>query len=175
MLCLFTIFLKKQGHLEGIVNENHLHDIGKFMFAFTVFWAYIGFSQFMLIWYANLPEETGYMIRRMDQGWLYVSGFLLFGKFAFPFLTLLPRDSKRNVKLLTFMAIYMLIAQWIDIMWLVQPEFFKSGPRIGFTEIGMFLGFLGVFLLAASRFLSKHTVVAIGDPRLPESVFHHHQ
>jgi hypothetical protein len=175
LTCLVTLTLRKAGKLDGIVNENHLHDIGKFMFAFTVFWAYIGFSQFMLIWYANLPEETGYFIRRFHGGWMYVSAFLLLGKFVTPFLLLLPRDSKRSDKMLWIVGCWMMFAQWIDVMWMVQPEFFKEGPQIGWIEIGTFLGFAGLFKLAISRFLATHNVVAIGDPKLAESVFHHHQ
>ena len=174
-LCLMTLYLKSKGKLEGIVNDNHIHDVGKFMFAFTVFWAYIGFSQFMLIWYANLPEETGYYITRFAAGWFKVSAFLLLGKFVLPFALLLPRDAKRNPKILTYVGVFMLIAQWIDMMWMVQPEFYKDGPVFGLTEIGVTLGFLGVFGLCVSRFLAKNNIVAIGDPRLEESVFHHHQ
>lgn len=174
-LCIAVIWLRRKGYLLDLVNENHLHDIGKFMFAFTIFYAYIGFSQFMLIWYANLPEETGYFIRRMNPGWMPVFLFLLFGKFAFPFLTLLPRSSKRSERVLVPMAIFMMIAHWVDVVFLVQPEFFKEGPRVSYIEIGTMIGFLGMFLFLVTRFLSKHSVVAIGDPLLRESVTHHHQ
>lgn len=174
-ICLLAVILKSQGKLEGIVNDNHLHDMGKFMFAFTVFYAYIGFSQFMLIWYANLPEETGYFLRRMHSGWMCVTLFLLLGKFLTPFFLLMPRGSKRNPRMLAGVAIFMLIAQWIDLMWLIQPEFYAEGPVVGLIEVGVALGFVGLFGLTVQRFLSKHNVVAIGDPRLEESVFHHHQ
>jgi hypothetical protein len=173
--CLLALYLRSKGKLNGILNENHLHDLGKFMFAFTVFWAYIGFSQFMLIWYANLPEETGYFLHRFHGNWFWVSVFLLVGKFMLPFFVLLPREAKRNVKILASVGIFMLIAQWIDVLWMVQPEFFSEGPKFGWTEIGVTLGFIGVFGLVVSRFLAKHNIVAIGDPRLAESVFHHHQ
>jgi hypothetical protein len=173
--CLLTLYLKSKGKLDGIVNDNHLHDLGKFMFAFVIFWAYIGFSQFMLIWYANLPEETSYFSHRMTTGWLPLSIFLLVGKFMVPFFLMLPRDAKRSPKMLTIVGCWMLFAQWIDILWLVQPEFFKDGPHIGIIEIGMFLGFAGVFMTLVARFLGKHNIVAIGDPRLAEAVYHHHQ
>jgi hypothetical protein len=171
---LLAIYLRKQGALEGIFNDNHMHDLGKFMFGFSVFWAYIGFSQFMLIWYANMPEETGYYIRRLEGKWLYVSIFLLVGKFMTPFFVLLPRDAKRNARVLTIVALFMLVAQWVDIMWLVQPEFYKA-PMIGWIEIGTALGFLGVFGLMVTRFLGRNNVVAIGDPKLSEAVHNHHQ
>lgn len=175
LTCLLVIYLKKQGHLEGLVNDNHLHDLGKFMFAFTVFWAYIGFSQFLLIWYANLPEETSYYLHRFESGWFYVSLFLLIGKFLVPFFLLLPRDAKRCTKTLMGVAIFMLVAQWIDDLWMIQPEFFKEGPQVGWIEIGVTLGFIGLFGTMVARFLAKNNVVAIGDPKLAESVFHHHQ
>ena len=173
--CLLILFLKSKGKLEGLVNENHLHDLGKLMFAFTVFWAYIAFSQFMLIWYANLPEETGYFLKRFHGGWFWVSAFLLVGKFIVPFFVLLTRDAKRNPAVLAPIAAFMLVAQWVDILWMIQPEFFKDGPKIGLTEVGVTLGFLGVFGLLVSRFLARYNLVAIKDPRLTESVFHHHQ
>ncbi len=178
ILALTTILvvqLKRNGALQGIVNENHLHDLGKFMFAFTVFWAYIGFSQFLLIWYANLPEETGYFLNRMHNGWFAVSVFLLVGKFMVPFFLLLPRDAKRNEKMLLAVGAFMLIAQWIDMLWIVQPELYREGPRVGWIELGVTALFLGVFGLMVSRFMAKNNIVAIGDPRLAESVHHHHQ
>ena len=175
LTAIIAVVLLKNGKLKGIVNDNHLHDLGKFMFAFTVFWAYIGFSQFMLIWYANLPEETEYFIRRFHGGWAWVSAFLLFGKFLTPFVVLLNRQSKRNHTVLIGIGIFMLVAQWIDVMWMVQPEFYKEAPQFGLTEFGTLIGFVGLFGLAVSRFLAKHPIVAIGDPRLAESINSHIQ
>jgi hypothetical protein len=174
-VCLLALYLKSQNKLEGIFNDNHLHDLGKFMFAFSVFWAYIGFSQFMLIWYANLPEETGYFLHRLHGGWYAVSIALFVLKFVVPFFVLLPREAKRNGRLLARVGVLMLVAQWMDMMWIVQPEFFKDGPQLGWIELGVSLGFLGVFGLVIARFLATHNIVAIGDPRLEESVYHHHQ
>lgn len=175
VLAILTIVLRRKGYLQGLVNENHLHDIGKFMFAFTVFWTYIAFSQYMLIWYANLPEETGFYILRMSPGWKNLSAFLLIGKFAAVFLALVPRDSKRSEGRLLAVAIFMLIAQWIDYMWIVQPVFYGDGPHFSWVEVGTTVGFIGLFGFMVSGFLSRHNVVAIGDHRLHESVAHHHQ
>ncbi len=175
LTCLVTIFLRREGKLAGIVNENHLHDLGKFMFAFSVFYAYIGFCQFMLIWYANMPEETGYFIRRMSGSWMGVTVFLLFGKFMVPFFFLLPREAKRDEGRLIWVGIFMLVAHWIDLLWISQPELFAEGPKVSWIELGTAAGFLGLFGLAVVRFLGKHNVVAIRDPKLAESVFHHHQ
>jgi hypothetical protein len=175
MMTIFTIILLRNGMLKGIVNDNHLHDCGKFLFAFTIFWAYIAFSQFMLIWYANLPEETMYFMHRMVGGWKYVTIFLLVGKFLVPFFALLPREAKRNTKRLMWVSIWMLFAQWIDLIWIVQPEFFKNGPEVSWIEVAGFIGFAGLFGLLTTRFLAKNDIVAIRDPKLAESVFHHHQ
>lgn len=175
MTTLFTIKLRRNGMLKDIVNENHLHDLGKFLFAFTIFWAYIAFSQFMLIWYANLPEETMYFAHRFSGNWKHVTIFLLIGKFMVPFFALLPREAKRSESRLVKVACWILLAQWIDLIWIIQPEFFKEGPRVGLAEIAGLVGFAGLFGFFVTRFLSKNNVVAIGDPKLVESVFHHHQ
>ncbi|MBC7693288.1 MAG: molybdopterin oxidoreductase [Methylotenera sp.] len=175
LTAVLAAVLKKDGRLDGIVNPNHMHDLGKFMFAFAIFWAYIGFSQFMLIWYSNLPEETQYFLHRFQNGWFYVSVFLLVGKFMVPFFALIPRGSKRDDKRLFIVGVFMLIAQWVDIFWLVQPEAFREGPVIGWIEIGLTLGFIGMFGLMVARFLGRNSIVAIGDPLLKEAVFHHHQ
>lgn len=172
---VLAVLLKRAGYLEGIVNDNHLHDLGKFMFAFTVFWAYIAFCQFMLIWYANLPEETMYFMHRMEGKWMYVSVFLLIGKFMVPFFGLLTRGAKRSEKRLLVVGCWMLFAQWIDLIWLIQPEFHKEGAVIGWIEVAPLLAFGGVFGFLVHRFLSNNTVVAIRDPKLEESVFYHHQ
>ena len=173
LITIVAVLLRRAGALSGIVTDDTLHDCGKFMFAFTVFWAYIAFSQFMLIWYANLPEETPYMIKRFENPWLYISIFLLVGKFLTPFFLLLTRAAKRSENSLLYVGIFMLIAQWVDLAWLIQPQF--SAPRFGWMEIGITLGFVGLFGLAVSRFLGKNTIVAMGDPKLNQAVFHHHQ
>ena len=175
LVAVVTVSLSKSGPLKGVINENHLHDLGKFMFAFTIFWMYIAFSQFMLIWYANLPEETMYFMHRMEGGWMAVTIFLLVGKFMVPFFALLPRDAKRSPSRLFKVGVFMLIAQWIDMMWIVQPEFFKDGPRVSWIEIGTTIAFIGLFGTLVSRFMAKHNILAVGDPKLAEALFHHHQ
>ena len=122
-----------------------------------------------------MPEETGYFLHRFHEGWFYVSVFLLVGKFMVPFFALMPRDAKRSWGTVFAVGIFMLVAHWIDVMWMVQPEFFEEGPNMGVTEIGVALGFLGLFGLAVTRFLSRNNLVPIGDPMLAQSVHHHHQ
>ncbi|MEW6055189.1 MAG: hypothetical protein AB1540_01130 [Bdellovibrionota bacterium] len=173
LLSLLVIYGRKQGvFANNLVNENHLHDIGKLMFGFTVFWAYIGFSQLMLQWYANLPEETSYYIRRFHGGWWPFSIFLFVIHFVVPFFGLLPREAKRCESYLKAMAVLMLVAQWFDAYYLVMPVFFKEGPVFGWIEVGTFLGFLGVFAITVGRFLEKVPAVPVKDPRLVQCVAH---
>jgi hypothetical protein len=173
MIILITVWLMKRGALRGYVNENHLHDLGKLLFAFTVFYAYIGFSQFMLIWYANLPEETLFFKMRSVGAWWNISMLLLVMKFVVPFLVLLPRGNKRNPKVLVPAAILLLVMQYVDNYWLIYPNFNEGMAAFSIWEIGIFLGMLGGFLLCIYRFLSKYSVVPVGDPRLEESTHHH--
>lgn len=173
VMILFVVILKRQGVFKDIVNENHLHDLGKFMFAFCVFWAYIAFSQYMLIWYGNLPEETGYMIRRTEGAWTPVALILLFGKFVIPFFLLLSRPAKRNEGYLVFVSVWVLIAQWLDFYWMIYPVF-REKPVLGWQEVGIFLGFLGLFVLSVTAVLQRIPPVALRDPRLVEGL-HHHQ
>lgn len=173
MITLITIYFLKKGRLKGLVDDNHLHDLGKFLFAFTVFWAYIAFSQFMLIWYANLPEETIFYIPRMEQGWVFVSIALLLFKFIVPFLALLPKWAKRNYNHLSAVCILILIMQYVDIYWLAYPNFNEHKAVFSYQEILIFLGFLGAFMFAVTRFLSKNSIVPMKDPRQHESTDHH--
>lgn len=170
---LLTIWLMRKGLLNGFVTADHLHDLGKFLFAFTVFWAYIAFSQYMLIWYANLPEETSFFLTRSTTPWVYVSIFLVVFKFIVPFLLLLPRWAKRTPAHLVVVSVLILVMQYVDIYWLVYPNYDEHTVAFGFSEILVFLGFLGLFILFVARFLSKHAVVAHRDPRIDESLHHH--
>lgn len=172
---ILTIYLRRAGYLKDIVNDNHLHDLGKFMFAFTVFWAYIAFSQFMLIWYANMPEETMWFDHRWVGGWKVISSLLLIGKFLIPFMALLPREAKRSESRLLKVGFWMLLMQWMDLIWVIQPEFFKEGPKVGWIEISGLVGFIGLFGFMVVRFMGRNNLVAIKDPKIVESVFHHHQ
>ena len=172
-LILLTVFCMKKGILKGYVDENHLHDLGKFLFAFTVFWAYIAFSQYMLIWYANLPEETVFFLHRLNGGWVYVCLSLIFVKFIIPFFALLSRKGKRRPNYLASVAVLILIMQYVDNYWVVYPAYNNKEVVFGIPEILIFLGFLGAYLFTTFRFLSKHPVVPRKDPRQFESTHHH--
>ena len=173
VLVLLTIYMMRKGLVRGLVSDHHLHDLGKFLKAFTVFYAYIGFSQFMLIWYANQPEETIFYLNRAGGMWMAVSYSLLIFKFIVPFLLLLPKAAKRNPAHLTFVSILILVMQYVDVHWLVYPNLDQSHWLLGWQEIGVFLGFLGLFICAVSGFLSKNAIVPVKDPRRHESIHHH--
>ena len=173
LLAVIVISGRRQGLLrDDVVNMNHLHDIGMLMFAFTVFWGYIMFSQLMLQWYANLPEETTYYMRRFHGGWWTVSCVLFTVHFVIPFFGLLPRGAKRNESYLFKMALFMLFSQWLDVYYMVMPPFFREGPVFGWVEIGTFLGFLGFFGISVGRFLEKAPAIPLKDPRMAQCLAH---
>jgi hypothetical protein len=174
MLAVVTILLKRNGKLGHLVNENHIHDIAKLMFAFTVFWAYTGFSQYMLIWYANLPEETGYFLQRFNPGWEPWSIGLFIGKFFIPFFLLLPRGNKRSDVIVFLASCWILLMQYMDLNWMIQPQIFPNAPVFAVGDIGVWIGFIGVFGFTVLNFYRKNDLVAMKDPYLADSVYHHH-
>ncbi len=174
--------LVKTGHFKHIVTEEHYHLMGKLMHAFIIFWAYIAFSQFFLIWYANIPEETQFYAIRNTNGWWYVSLALVFLHFAVPFVIMLKRNSKRNLNAVMAVAAFVIFVHMLEIYWMVIPERaraleYGSSSGLGtdffrdllFDLIALltFAGTYGFFLI---RQLSKHSLYPCGDPRLEESV-----
>lgn len=172
-LILTMIYMKRKGFISGYYTTDHMHDVAKYMKGFTVFWAYIAFSQFMLIWYANIPEETEFFLMRANGGWMAISMALLFFKFIVPFLVLLPRAVKRNESQLMVICALILVMQYVDIYWLVYPNFNEGHVVFGLSEIAMLLLFMGIFLTTMMKFFTKHSVVAIKDPRMHEALSHH--
>ncbi len=179
---LLLVWLMGKGHLKA-ANANHLHDYGKMMFAFSTFWAYIWVSQFLLIWYANIPEETGYYLVRKDGGWLALFGANVVLNWVIPFFTLLPRPNKRNPKIIVPVAIVMLLGQWLDVYLQVFPatSHFAAhhhklqdlhGPFFGAGEVGAVALLGGLFLLVVFSALSKASLVPVKDPYLQESLHH---
>jgi hypothetical protein len=170
-LIIITISVMSTGLVRGLVTDEHLHDLGKFMKAFTVFYAYIGFSQFLLIWYANLPEETIFYLARSSGGWMTATLSLFVFKFAVPFLLLLPRAAKRSHVHLVLVATLILFMQYIDIHWMIYPTYSDTWI-LGWQEIGPFLLFGGLFLWSVTNFLNKNHLVPIRDPRIDEALHH---
>jgi hypothetical protein len=173
LLILIMYYMKNKGFISGYYTAEHIHDVAKFMKGFTVFWAYIAFSQFMLIWYANIPEETEFYLMRSHGGWMMISVALLFFKFIIPFIALLPRAAKRNQGYLSTICVLLLVMQYLDVYWMVYPNFNDGNVVFGFYEIALLLLFLGLFLMTMIRFFSKNSLVAIKDPRLNEALHHH--
>jgi hypothetical protein len=175
VITLTVIILKQNGYLK-MVNANHIHDLGKFVFAFSIFWTYIWFSQFMLIWYANIPEESIYFIERLGGNdghfkWIFFTNLLV--NFAFPFLVLMTRDAKRQMIMLKIVTIAILAGHWLDFYLMMMPGTMRTEAGIGFIEIGTTLVFLGVFLLTFTKGLTKASLVPVNHPFLEESVHHH--
>jgi hypothetical protein len=171
---LVIYLLKKNGFYGEVVNDNHIHDIAKFLLGLTTFWAYVAFSQFMLIWYANIPEETFFYEMRMTGGWGYTTLALPFIKFVIPFLLLLNRPNKRDINFLWKLALWMFFVQFFELFWLVFPASFEKLSLLHFVlAFGGTLGTIGLFGLFLFKKLEKHSLVAVGDPRLDECLNHH--
>ncbi len=163
--------LQKSGYLS-VLTADHYHDLGKYLLGFTIFWAYIGVSQYLLIWYANLPEETTYYLMRQRPGWVYFTILLPLVRFLLPFLLLLPRMAKRKPGYLVKVAYLVLFGAWLDVYWMIMPNYSEN---FGFSlwDIGMGIGFFGFFAFAVRRFLAKHNTIPVKDPYLHESLHHH--
>lgn len=156
----------------SMVNDNHLHDLGKLLFGFTVFWAYIAFSQFMLIWYANIPDETSFFIARLKGPWVFISLSLLIFKFIVPFFMLLPRWAKRNRSYLKFVSVLILVMQYVDLYWIIYPNYSPEALTFSFPEVLIFFGFFGIFMIFTTKFLNTHTLIPKTDPYFDESCQH---
>ncbi|MHC4862233.1 MAG: quinol:cytochrome C oxidoreductase, partial [Planctomycetota bacterium] len=170
LLVLMIFFAQKAGHLRDPITTEHRHDVGKQLFGYVVFWAYIAFSQYMLIWYANIPEETEWFLLRQTGGWGTVSLVLLFGHFLLPFLALLPREMKRRPAALAAVAAWMLVMHWIDVFYLTAPEKGSGLVPFGVVDVACVLGLSGLFAASVAFALRKVSLVPERDPRLPESL-----
>ncbi|MAY84968.1 MAG: quinol:cytochrome C oxidoreductase [Flavobacteriales bacterium] len=166
-LVLFTIWLRGRGFVP-FVNDSHIHDIGKWMFAISFLWTYLWFSQFMLIWYSDIPEEVTYYVQRITE---YKGLFfgIFFTNFVFPMVILMSRDAKRTIGYLIFVGVVIFFGHWLDVYMMIFPGGVGGELHIGFMEIGMFLGFLGLFLYTVFNSLSKAPILVKNHPFLEES------
>ncbi len=172
-ITLIVVNLKEAGYLK-MVNSNHLHDLGKFIFAFSIFWTYIWFSQFMLIYYANIPEETVYFIERIKNApysWIFYLNLIL--NFVLPFLLLMTRDAKRHIAMLKLVCPIIIVGHWFDFYNMVTPGIMQYDGGLGLLEIGLALIFFALFLFVSLNALSKMPLVAKNDPMMAESLNHH--
>jgi len=173
LLVLFVLWLRRAGPLRDFVNEEHLHDLGKLLFAFSTFWMYIWFSQYMLIWYANISEETAYYVTRLHNAWapLFLLNMLL--NWAVPFAALLPRGTKRSPRALGRVAAVMLAGRVLDVYLMVAPPLQGAHPLVGIWEIGVLAGAAGALVLAFYRGIREAAPVPLKDPYLEESLHYH--
>jgi hypothetical protein len=167
-LILVLTWLKRTGHLQASVNVEHYHDMGKLLFGHNIFWAYIAFSQFMLIWYANIPEETLFFLHRAEGGWKAVSLSLPWLHFVLPFLFLMSHNIKRRPGLLSIGAALLLVMCYVDIYWLIQPYFYHHGPHFGLSDIGSLLAIGGFYLFFLVHNMRQASLIPVGDPRLQD-------
>ena len=170
LLSVVSVALRRAGLLDTVINAEHLHDVGKFLFAFTAFWAYIAFSQFFLMWYGNLPEETIWFKARMDGSWMKVSVLLLAGHFVAPFFYLMGRDVKRNGATLALGGVWLLAMHFVDLYWQVMPTFHPEGFKPSILDVAALMTVGGCFVGAAAWLLRRQALVPLRDPRIDESL-----
>lgn len=176
MVILLAKFLQSKGKVKEVISVEHYHDLGKLLFAFVFFWGYIAFSQYMLIWYANIPEGTIWYQHRQHGQWVYYAFFLLFGHFAVPFVGLISRNFKRATNLLAFWACWALFMHWVDMYYLVMPSIFEHGDYdqnyipISLMDPLCLIGVGGFFVGAMAMSIRGSFLVPMKDPRLNESL-----
>jgi len=177
-LILMLTRIKAAGRLQGLVTEEHFHDLGKLLFTFTVFWAYISFSQYFLIWYSNIPEETAWFLARKEGGWEKVFFLLCVGHFIAPFLILLFRGVKKSLTLLPLVAVWAIFIHVVDIFFIVRPMVYpgREGDAIGLPGLWIDVaGILGAFAVWAAflvRRVCAGVLVPTQDPRIAEAIHH---
>lgn len=171
LITLFVVYFKNQGELP-FTNKEHLQDLGKWMFAFSIFWAYLWFDQFMLIWYGNIPEETVYFKIRMQGAYSGLFYLNLIINFVAPFLIFMKKATKRNFTIVTFMAVAIIFGHWIDFYQMVMPGTVYQNPHVSWYEFGISLGFVGVIMWGVTRFAEKTPMTAMNNPFLKESIIH---
>jgi hypothetical protein len=170
-LILGAQLLQKRGLLVQSITVEHYHDLGKLLFGFVFFWGYIAFSQYMLIWYANIPEETGWFMVRQTGGWLGISLLLLFGHFLLPFPGLLSRHVRRHRAALALWSVLLLVMHWVDLYWVVMPELPENaGPVFGLVDLCCLVGMGALYIASVVFVAADRPLIAVKDPRLAESL-----
>lgn len=170
VIVLTIIYLKKLGYLPQI-NESHIHDVGKWIFAISFLWSYLWFSQYMLIWYANIGEEVAYYVMRTENfKVLYFGMFLI--NFIFPMLILMSRDAKRDSGILMFVGIIILLGHWLDVYIMVSAGSLGVNAQLGILELGMLLLMAGAFIMILLKNLTKAPLLPVHHPFLDESIHH---
>ena len=170
LLVLVITALQRAGYLKNVVTREHYHIMGKWMFAFCVFWAYIGFGQYMLIWYANMPEETQYYLTRNTESWWNLSMLLVIGRFFGPFAILLLRSIKKHPRQLCYVAAWILLMQMLDIYLVVLPALHGTGVHVSLWDFAALIAIGATLAFAYLRIVGKTSLFPVRDPRLVESL-----
>lgn len=173
LLILVCLALRVNGYLRHSVHDEHYHDLGKWLFALTVFWAYVSFSQYMLIWYGNLPEEALWFKHRIEGSWIGVAALLVIGHFLIPFFSLMPRGMKRNRPVLAIFAGWMLVMHYMDLYWQVMPTFHAHGFSFHWISLAALGAVGGSFGLVFWHGFRERPLVPVGDPRLDQCLALH--
>lgn len=177
LITIFVIYMKNKGYLE-YTNEEHLHDLGKFMFAFSIFWAYLWFAQYMLIWYANIPEETTYFVSRVTSShhsgaYTGIFWFMFIINFLAPLLILMRRGSKRTYSTLIFMCVLIIFGHWLDFYQMVFASVSPEHVELGWLDFGVAAGFVGLIIFLTGKAMAKYPLIAKNHPLIKESIIHH--
>ncbi len=174
-LTLIVVLLRENGYYPEKINSEHYYSLGTLLFAFTAFWGYIAFSQYMLIWYADLPEETSWFFHRWEGVWVYFSLILIVTHFVVPFFALLSYSSKTNAKRLIFVSAWVLVAHYIDLYWLIMPGMPQNSMEYSFSwfDLTFPIALTGFFIILFSTLAKKYNIIPIGDPKLKRGLDFH--
>lgn len=173
MITLLVVWLRARGVLKDVINADHLYSLGLWMFGWSCFWGYIAVSQLLLIWYANLPEESFWFVDRWNGGWKYLSLGLLVMRFFVPFFLLLSQGAKSNPRILVAAAILLLVGQALDLFWLIMPEAPVMSGLEYIASFGLLIFMAGLLLGVVGGLMKKHAVAAHGDPHWEASTKYH--
>ena len=169
-IAIIVTYLQSRGILVGTVTKIHFHDIGKLLFAFMIFWAYMAFSQYFLIWYANIPEETVWFLARWKGSWKFFSLLIVFGHFVLPFFALLSQAVKKSPFKLSIIAGWLLLMHWVDLYWNVVPTLHPDSAHVSWMDLTTMIGLGGIFIWLFWRKLITSPIVPVGDPNLKRSI-----
>jgi hypothetical protein len=171
-LITLMVLLHKREPMSEVLTPRHLHDLGKLLLTLVMVWAYFSFSQFLIIWAGNLPDEIPWYIERLRGGWQYIGLMLVICHFALPFALLLSRDLKRDFKLLASIAVFVLFMRLVDLYWLVAPDFTKGRFSLSWMDIAAPVGLIGLWLAYFLTQLEKRPLIPLHEPHLEEALEH---
>jgi hypothetical protein len=169
-ITLIAMGLQKAGVMRNSITPEHYHDLGKWMFALTAFWGYMAFSQYLLIWYANIPEETVFYRHRQVGTWLAFSLFVAAGRFCVPFLILIRRGAKRDLRILAFFAVWVIFMHFADMYWLIMPNFFKGGMSLSWMDFAALFAVISILGFAFWSRMKNHAIAPVGDLRFEQGL-----